>query len=322
LTNDLQVLDMPAQDYFAAEGLSYSSLCDLAVSPYRYWYLHKNPNAPLYEPTPEQRLGTALHTAVLEPGRFESAYAREVALEDIPGCLRTVDDMKAWLRERGVTPKGTLKADIIRLVQHIDITAPILDVMKAEHAERNTGKIIMKSGDFSRVLACASAVLAEPQVRGLLDGAQIERSLFRRDPETGVLLKGRLDASKRLVTVDFKTFSQMSKSIDQTITDAIWNRRYHHQAFVYFLLRGWPDWDGTHVMVFVESDPPHEVRIRSIKPKLAGQPSMLFDRARIEVRSLIDRYAACVKHFGARPWRSDADIDPIDDSEIKALAYL
>jgi len=53
-------------DYLAADGLNCSGLKELQKSPAHYKYYRENPS----EPTPAMILGTALHLAVLEPGRF------------------------------------------------------------------------------------------------------------------------------------------------------------------------------------------------------------------------------------------------------------
>jgi hypothetical protein len=318
-----EIREMSAQEYFASPGLSYSGMKDLAVSPYRYWFRRLNPEAPLEEESDEQVFGKALHKLILEPAQFESAYAREVVLEEIPGCLRTINEMRDWIRDKGHAPKGNLKSEVIAKVQSIDPNWPILDVLKAQHEEANRGKVIMKSADFSRVHACAASLMDEPIVVDLLKDAAIEQALFVKDAETGVLLKGRLDAMLPTRTLDFKTYTQRrGKTIDQSVLDAIWYEGYHHQAFMYALLRGWPEWKGSHTMIFVESDPPHEVRIRQISPTVGGQMSLLFDRARFEVRALIQQYADCLKYFGTeKPWRSAQQVDVVVDEEIKALAF-
>ena len=93
---------------------------DLAISPYRYWHFHINPELPDREPTPAMIFGEALHKAVLEPKDFDACYACEIDESDFPDCLVTINDMREWLRSKGKTPTGTLKADMISQVQRVD----------------------------------------------------------------------------------------------------------------------------------------------------------------------------------------------------------
>lgn len=72
----MQLTDMPPGEYFAHPAISRSQLADLQRSPLHYWAKHVDPNritVPL--DSPALRFGTAVHTAVLEPERFEEVYA-------------------------------------------------------------------------------------------------------------------------------------------------------------------------------------------------------------------------------------------------------
>jgi hypothetical protein len=136
-------------------------------------------------------------------------------------------------------------------------------------------------------------------------------------------LKGRLDWVTPTVTLDIKTFTQKrGKSIDQSVADAIYYEGYHAQAYRYAMLRGWPKWDGKHVVAFVESDPPHEVRLRSLGPKSDGQANLYWTTAQMQTRQLIRLYKKCMDHFGKdQPWRYAQEIDPLLDEEMKGLVF-
>jgi hypothetical protein len=150
-----------------------------------------------------------------------------------------------------------------------------------------------------------------------------------RDKETGVLLKARMDwvAPKR--TLDLKTFSATrGKSIDKCVTDAIFYECYYRQAYFYSLIRSMQEGGSGNaqtapefVMVFVESDRPYEVRIRSLLPKCAGNVNLYWERARVECRSLIRVYADYSERFGAKPWRLEQDVEPLMDEEMPQLAW-
>jgi hypothetical protein len=325
-----------SSDYFSAPGLSNTGLKDLAVSPTRYWHKWLNPERPPDEPTPAMQFGSALHCAVLEPGEFDKRYACEVSAEDYPGCLVSMDDLRGWLRDHGITPKGTRKDDAISQVQGVDHNVPILEVIERQHFAANQGKTILSRDDWARVHRAAESLRSEPRIQAILADGQAEVAMFATDPDTGVLLKAKMDWVTPKLTMDVKTFSQQrGKSIDKSVTDAIWYERYHWQAYLYSTIRtlqpGADRGDGPmarsravppFVLAFVESEEPHEVRIRELKPMTGGQINLFWERARIEVRGMIQVYAECMAHFGVeKPWRYAREIDPLEDEELPALAY-
>jgi len=301
---------------------------DLAISPLRYWYRHINPERPEDEPTPQQQFGSAVHCAVLEPGEFSKRYACKVQAEDYDGCLVVAEDLKGWLRDKGIQPKGTTKAGWISQIQSADPTVPIFDVIRQQHAEENAGKVLFGSDDWARIRRAADSLLDEPRVVGILTEGQAEVSIIDiKAPDLGVPLKGRLDFVAPAMTLDIKTFSQTrGKSIDKTITDAIWYEGYYQQAYFYTWLRvlsggferkPWP----TFVFAFVESEEPHEVRLRALRPVTAGQPNLYWERARREVNALIQRYADYRGRYGDQPWRDTQEIDPLIDEEVPQLVW-
>lgn len=315
---------MSAEEYFAAPGLSHSGMKDLAVSHMRYWYLHVNPERPIIEPTPEMRFGAALHCAVLEPEEFDDRYACEAVQP--PGCLATIEDLRGWLRDTGTTPKGTRKADIIAQVIAAcgaEELPPIWDIIEARHAEHNAGKVIFNADEWSRLAGCTKALSEEPRVQAILAAGHPEVPLFATDPTTGIPLKGKLDWVTPKITLDVKTFVQkQKKSIDRSVADAIYYEEYYRQGYLYHALRNLNGHGDTDfVLAFVESNPPHEVRIKSLRPKFGGQPNVYWTRAMLEVRALARTYKECVDHFGTQPWRYACEIEPLTDEDMPQMAY-
>ena len=321
-------LGLEPAKYFSAPGLSNSGMSDLLVSPLRYWFKQVNPAREPEEPTPQMRFGSALHCAVLEPDQFDKRYACELNADDYDGCLVTIQDCRQWLEDKGIKAKGTRKADVIAQVQAKDPDWPIFDVLQARHLEQHAGKTLFSMDDWLRIQRAAEALKAEPRVSGLLSNGQAEVSILGEDPEFGIPLKARLDWVTPTHTLDLKTFTQTrGKSIDKTVTDAIWYEGYYRQAYFYTWMRtllggfdpkkSWP----TFVFAFVESDEPHEVRLRALRPTSAGQPNLYWDRGRMEVRALIRKYADYWERFGEKPWRDQQEIDPLIDEEIPQLLF-
>jgi len=313
---------MTKAEYFALPGLSQSGMKDLAVSPLRYWFLHINPDRPEDKPSAEQQFGNAVHCAVLEPEQFESRYAVECEASDYEKCLVTIADIREFITSKGHKPKGTLKADLIIQAHSIDSSMPILDIELARAARANEGKVVLSKFDRDRAMVCAGALREEPQLRPILEAEHAFAELSITTEENGVLLKGCLDWVWPGGFLDIKTFQQKSSaSIDKTVTNAIFYEAYYRQMYFYAKLKGWPEWKGEAVMAFVESVPPHEVRIRSFQPKSGGQATLYWQRALLETRDLIAKYKYYSDRFGAAPWREDCKIEVLEDEEISQLAY-
>ena len=319
-------------EYYSAPGLSYSGMKDLAVSPLRYWYLHVNPDRPVQEETPAMAFGSALHCAMLEPLKFSERYTCEPDWSKVEGLLVTVADLRAWLTANGYKPKGTLKADLIDQVQSANPGVLIKDVLEAKLAESRDGMTELSIEDWQRLEGCRDALLQNRWIADVLSNGHAEVPLFAEDPETGVPLKAKLDWVTPVLTLDLKTFAQKrAKSIDETVADAIWYEGYHIQAWWYTMMRALAGGDiglsgpqaakPSFALAFVESDPPHEVRIRVLRPTTSGQANLYWERARIHCREMIRLYAECWDRFGMDPWIFDQGAVQLMDEDIKQLAF-
>jgi len=132
---------------------------------------------------------------------------------------------------------------------------------------RANGLVPVKADVLTQVDAIAESVLANPKARTLLglDG-DTELSIFADDPDTGVPLRGRLDrlaelSSGRLVNVDLKTTTDVRRhKIMRTIED--YGYDIQSETYKHLLRLAFDDADvaPTH-LIFVETDPPHEVRV-------------------------------------------------------------
>lgn len=334
-TEDVQlgILDITNAEHHAIRALSNSGMKDLAVSPLRYWYRWINP-APKPEAEEEsaaQKMGSALHCAVLESEEtFESRYARALDPSDWPVCLDTIQEIRGYITDKGEKPKGTRKDEVIGqaldLMKRIGEAVPILQVEQARFLAANEGKTIMHPDEWERLAGMTLALSEEPALKPILRAGKPEVSMVARDPETGVLLKARLDWMAPGVTLDLKTFTvKRGGSIDKAIHDAIYFEGYYKQAYFYDLVRRLATGEGQgridFVNAFVESDQPHETRIVKQVPKRGGSLNMYWETARIEVRQMIRLYADCVAKFGDDPWRDKQEISTLADEDIRQLSY-
>lgn len=215
------VRDMPPADYHAHPAISSHGLADIRKSPAIYRWKRDNPPPP----TPQMRMGTLIHLAVLEPDRFAS----EVVVA--PNVDRRTSAGKAeWAQF----------------------------VLEAGDRE------VIDADEQRKIIGMQNAVFAHPAARKALgmDGSEVdgvEQSLFWE--MGGVACRARLDLTLRnAVITDLKTASDASW---EAFSRAMFNFRYDGQSAFYW--DGYTATHETHpkafVFVVVEPEPPHLVAV-------------------------------------------------------------
>ena len=142
-------------EYHAGKGLSASGLKLFMISPSHYWAAYLDPEREPRKTTNAMMIGTAIHTATLEPEDFPHSYA---VVPD--GIDRRSTDGKALFAEIEASGKTPLKQDECKTIQ----------------------------------LAAASA-RAHPAIARILSHKKglVESSIYWSDQETGLLCKMRPD---------------------------------------------------------------------------------------------------------------------------------
>lgn len=319
---------MTEAEYRAIPALSFSSMKDLEISAYRFWFLHVNPNRPAPTSSPEMDFGHALHCAVLQPSEvFEAQYVQAIDVSQIEGCLETIGDMRQWLTDKGFKPKGTKKDEMVAQVQAVDPDWPILSVIEARNFAANQGKTVISVADWARMQGCVESLRSEPRINEILKEGRPEVEFFCNDAATKAPLKCRIDWLNPWCTFDLKTFSVKRRmSVDETVANAIWYEGYLKQCVLYTGIRYEAEAAAgaaivkhkPFVQAFVESDPPHEVRLRQFN---YGGENLYFNQTALEVRVLIDQYAYCVETYGTEPWRDAQEIMALQDEEFRQLSW-
>lgn len=214
---------MPAADYHAVEALSSTGAGKLRQSCAHYKLFRESTKAP----SDAQQLGTAIHAGVLEPDTFDAMVK----------VLPDVDKRTKAGRE-----------------QVADFMLAMADAPDA---------VALSPADYSRALRSIEAVRAHPAARRLLDGAQVEQSLFWVDGQYGVPCKARIDIRSRGGMVDLKSTSDASP---EGFARSVAAYQYHAQMAHYasgceHVLGGSPDFVA---FIAVETDPPHCVGVYAL----------------------------------------------------------
>lgn len=207
-------------------GLSKSSLDKINKSVDHYFMEPR-------EETPAMRVGTAFHTLVLEPFRFENEY---ICGPDVD--RRTAAGKKDW----------------------------------KEAEESADGKIMLNCNDWDMIHRMYEAVESHGIASALLapcDGLA-EETMMWNDEELGTLMKGRSDYrnNRYKAVIDLK--STNDASVDKLEKD-LWSTdlRYHVQAAIYTdgVRAILEDDSWEFYFIFVEKKPPYAVQIVKLPQK-------------------------------------------------------
>lgn len=179
--------------YHSGVGISKSGLDLIGRSPLHYWSKYLDPQREPQEPTPAMLLGTAIHSAVLEPDSFANDYIV------FPKIDRRTKEGKAYY-----------------------------DELVAQAA----GRTIIGAEDYQTCSAIQENVRRHPAAQVLLSDGEPELSVYWRDEQTGVLCKCRPDWMnyKANTIIDVKSTDDASPSGFQK---SIVKWGYHVQAAWY-----------------------------------------------------------------------------------------
>ncbi len=325
--------------YHGLHRLSSSGIRKLQSCVEDYWSVSWM--NPLYEDEKSDAmiLGTAYHKRVLEGKKlFYQHYEALLAKEDFPGCLVTADDLKKELKKRGFVITGN-KPELIERLRDIADCPKIWDVLVAEHAKANDGKIFLKKDMFTRLEYSAAFVEKHPEMAKAFTGGCPEVAILWTDEETGVPMKAKLDYLKTGVIVEYKTFSNpLDKPLDKAIITTIAGRKYHVSTWVYTeAIRNAVDMAkagkifGEHDPDFIKKALTHTAHkflfvfqktgiAPAVRWKLFPQLSA-FDCGRIAARTQIQAFADMIEKFGTDTWIDMSPLEELDDDDFPLYMF-
>ena len=213
--------DITNEEYHCSEGISRSQLMRLKQSPCHFWYENINPLYVKPKPTDAMIVGSATHTAILEPQEFLKRYYR----------LGKIDRR---------TTKGK--------------------ELYAKALEENADKEIITDEQYQEIQAMHHAVLCHPEALRLVLSGRVEKSIFWEDPDTGILCKVRPDIWHDNMIVDLKTsnnaafkpFQNSAYSLGYHLQAAM-----IHEAFKHQLQIDMQDF----IFLVIEKQPPYAIAL-------------------------------------------------------------
>lgn len=159
------IYDISNDEYHNSHAISRSMLMDFKKNPYYYWYKYHSGKFEKESPTSVMNLGSAVHTLVLEPIKFDSQF---------------------HIIHQKTRPKRG--------------TAPYARMIKEAR-----GKIILINSEYLQAFAMAKSILDNAEAYALLLDSKIEQSIFFKHESTGLMCKTRPDAWANGLVIDVKT---------------------------------------------------------------------------------------------------------------------
>lgn len=182
------VYDISNEQYHTASGVSRSGLWEFKRSPYHYWHKYLNPDYVKPEPTPDMVLGSLVHTVALEPDLFAREYI----------VMPSIDRR---------TKQGKEDYQIF--------------------VDESAGKTIVTQEMMDKAHAMVHSIRKDKMAAQLIDGANIERSIFWTCENTGLQFKSRPDAMIGGIVTDLKTTRSANP---REFKNDIYKGGYHIQA--------------------------------------------------------------------------------------------
>lgn len=237
------IYDISNELYHTSEGLSRSGVMHFKKSPLHYWNKYHNPDRKTVDTSDQKSLGSIVHSLILEPELFARNYVVE----------EKVDKR---------TKAGKARWEELRI--------------------ENAGKLAIDEGIYEVAQRIRDAFMMNEYAPEFLKGADIEKSIFWNDSETGVLCKARPDLWKNNVFCDLKTATDASpRSFQRSIAQY----GYHIQAA---MVR-----DGIHhvrgdvitdcVFIAIESVEPYAVAVYILDKKA-------IDIGHLEYKQILSEY--------------------------------
>jgi hypothetical protein len=335
---------LPEEQYHAAFALSSSSIKHLRVTGLDFWSRSAlNPNLEdVQEDEADSEakiLGTAYHTRIVSGKQaFAATFAPEIDVKDFPNALRTVEELKAELRQRGLKLTGT-KSVLVETLLADDPTIQVWDLIQYDYEARHAGKWFLPQKYLSKIEIAAAMIEKHPTLCKAFSGGAPEVSVFWIDRTHGVPCKARLDYLKPSAIVDLKSFGNVqNKPLDIAIPREIASRKYHVQGAMY-------DEGASHIADFIKqervfgsADPGLVAGLARNLPKtwlwvfqMKGpapvargitlpREGMLFRIGQAEVENAKQAFRANWEKYGSDPWVDDTPITALDDAAVPPWA--
>lgn len=268
------VYDLPESTYFKQPGLSSTGAKKILKSPAHYRHYVEHPE----EPKDAFDVGSAVHSKVLGVGAQITVYPDGTGPERFEYDGEEIGNV---LASNGAISTNAAKA--------------------FEAEARSNGLIPVKRVTGRVVNLMAESVLSNPTVKALLASGDPEVSMFATDPDTGVVMRGRLDwLGARIVDLKTTAGDASEEEFAKQVFRLGYDVQFAHYEHLYHLITG----DTLpYLFAVVESNAPYLTGVHML-----GNDEVLMARRR--AKEARERYARAIEtgEWGGYKTRSGGPI--------------
>lgn len=249
------VFGLHDHEYRSMEGISQSLLKEFAAEKTPAHFKTREP----FKGTKDTEFGTVLHVAVLEPERLPSAYHLQP------------DTYEAKTKAGTETRQWHGGAEFCK-----------------EWIKTHSDRAVLDSEAAAKISPMVESIKSQSQFSALLENGQREVSWFKRDAETGLVVKCRTDViatdSNNITIIGDIKKTRRGFASEEDVQKTVVDFGYHIQAASYMAITG----ASRFIFCFVEDEPPFASNLVELD----------FEAIAIglsEWRDILSRYAECVK---------------------------
>lgn len=346
---------MPEEEYHEIPYFSRSMAEYMNVDAEEAWYHSPhNPNKPIEEPSPQMKLGTAVHSMLLEPDVFENLYVTKPTYQDFSGkvILDKNAEIQDFLGQVGEKKTGKKEDLINRALPYLDpkthvIWDNVMSEFNREIAEH--GKRELNEYEVDVLGGIKKSFEKRKEVKKILQEGYPEVTIIWKDEETGVMCKCRLDWVRIQAIGEVKTFSmKYKKRLEKAMKDTINYERYNVQFSVYqdaleniikkvktgkAEVYGEVDKDWLEkflknsvkqfFIIFARTQAPYQVRAIELQRAYTdgATTNVYYSEGYNAFRQGLNKYAEYLKKYGTDEWQDDNEIMVLQDEDIPGIMY-
>ena len=345
--------NMPEDEYHALPCLSRSMMDDILNDTEEAWYKSSfNPDRPEHKETEAMKLGTAIHSAILEPKVFDNLYCKPPSIQDFEGkvILKTIDDLKAFLDKYGEKKTGKKEDLIVRVLQHANPEKVVIwDMVKQEFEAsiKEDGKRVLSSDNSEVIEGIRKSTNRRPKIKDMFTKGYPEVTIIWKNKETGVMCKCRLDYVRPDKIVELKSFSlKKKKTIYKACCDELVYQHYNLQSVVYFYavqtiikrinlgeaeVYGEVDkeWlkeflsspQKEFCIVFAKTSPPFQMVAIGMERNGGGQDNVYWSESESSFRGAVKKFKLMREIFGDERWIDEKYIRELSNGDVTGIPY-
>jgi len=345
---------MSDDDYHTLPMPSRSMMEKFLVDPEEAWHNSwMNPDKPERTATPAMELGTAIHTAILEPDVYGELYCSAPKMEDFDGktILKTNEELGNFLASVGEKKSGKKEDLIARALLYIDPQKTVIwEVVQREFLNEvmESDKRVLDQYQLETIEGIVDSLGRRKGISQIFEKGYAEVTIILTDEDTGIQYKCRLDYVRPETIGELKSFTlKGKKGLYKAICDEIvWNKYnlqfavYAHtlEAIIKKVRLGEAEVFGEvdqewlkeflkvpkkqFFFLFVRTAAPYQMMaIELFKNTGGGTDNVYYSEPMFWLRNSLKQMKVYLDKFGEERWIDQDNVRELEDAHVPGVQY-